>query len=66
MKPTPNALYLTDNGAALCYEHLGASAKYTGCDLSGQPILKVTTAVKAENAECGYPAIKCEQCGKAA
>ena len=39
-----DALYVTDNGAIYCGEHLGASAKYTGRDISGQPIDEITPA----------------------
>jgi len=55
-------VYLTDNGRALCEEHLGASARFTGRDLSGQSIYPVTAAdveyVRTLGAE-----LKCETCG---
>ena len=31
-------IYLVDNGAAYCEAHLGATAKATGRDISGQEI----------------------------
>lgn len=58
-----DAIYLTDNGAALCGAHLGASARMTGRDISGQPILEVTPDVLAEAEADGYTP-KCERCGK--
>lgn len=39
---TARMIYLTDNGRALCRDHLGASARMTGRDLSGQRILALT------------------------
>ena len=42
MRISTEAIYLTDNGRALCGEHLGVSAKTTGRDISGQRIHKVT------------------------
>lgn len=70
--PTPapgirdEMIYLTDNGAALCGAHLGASARYTGRDLSGLPILPVTPDVVRESLamDGGVPA--CERCGRQA
>ena len=62
MKVRPDTIYLGDNGRAYCGEHLGYTAKVSGHDLSGQPLLEVTPEVAAE---AGYP-IYCEQCGKAA
>ena len=55
-------LFLTDNGAARCGTHLGMSARYTGRDISGQPIHRVTVAdaayFRAEFGEC----LQCEMC----
>jgi hypothetical protein len=61
-----DALYLTDNGAALCGAHLGASARYTLRDTSGQLITEVTPAIAALNIEMGYGRTSCETCGKMA
>jgi hypothetical protein len=36
-----SALYLVDNGACYCGAHLGASARHTGRDLSGQAIYRI-------------------------
>ncbi len=60
-----DALYITDNGATLCGAHLGASAKYTGRDISGQPILEVTPDVVQEARQMGETGcLRCEHCGK--
>jgi hypothetical protein len=64
-KPQAGRIYLTDNGAVYCYDHLGASALYTGRDISGQPIEEVTPAVLQEARAMGWePA--CEMCGTTA
>lgn len=39
---TDDAIYECDNGAWLCGKHLGSSAKFTGRDISGQPIHRLT------------------------
>ena len=59
----PDAAYFTDNVALLCGEHLGATAKASGLDISGQRIQKVTPidAVVAKR-EHGMD-LKCETCG---
>ena len=58
-----DAVDLTDNGAAYCGSHLGASAKMTGRDISGQPIHEVTPPdVRA----FGSFVIACEECGREA
>jgi len=41
-----DSIYLTDNGAAYCGEHLGSSARTTGRDISGQRIVVITEADK--------------------
>lgn len=57
------AVYLTDNGRALCGEHLGQTAKATGRDISGQKIMVVAGPMLGDCAAIGFvPA--CEQCGK--
>ena len=57
----PTGIYLTDNGAALCGEHLGATARFSGRDLSGQAIYRVTPEdVKA------HGTVRCEHCGREA
>lgn len=54
----PNRLYLGDNGMCFCGEHAGASAKYTGRDISGQEVYALTEGDLKQ-----YPEIKCEECG---
>lgn len=63
-----DALYFTDNGCVLCGNDLGSSAKYSGRDISGQKIAKVTPEDAAESLRL-YPnlgPICCESCGKVA
>lgn len=68
MRISDSTVYLTDNGAAYCGAHLGASAKATGRDISGQPIVAVTADVARQaNAECGYvPTCEHPKCGRVA
>jgi hypothetical protein len=40
----PGTLYLGDNGRCLCGEHAGAIAAITGCDPSGQPVMRLDYA----------------------
>jgi len=56
-------IYLTDNGRALCTDHLGVSARMTGRDISGQPILALSPedVRYSIEAEGWHPA--CESCG---
>ncbi len=62
MRVSDDAIYLTDNGAALCGKHLGHSAKTTGRDLSGQKILKITKRLQDEfERDFGKP-FACETC----
>lgn len=57
-----DALYLGDNGECFCGRHAGASARFTGRDLSGQAVHKITTAdQRYAAAECGG-ALACESC----
>lgn len=53
-----DALYLCDNGACRCGQHLGEQAKATGRDLSGQRIYQLEPA----DHEVGTPPFKCERC----
>lgn len=57
-----DALYFTDNGACYCGKHLGMSARYTGRDISGQKIERITPKVMAECQTIGFSP-KCENCG---
>ena len=57
-----DALYFTDNGRIVCGAHCGMSAAYTGRDISGQKIERVTPETAASwLAEVGEP-IACEDC----
>lgn len=62
MRIHDEVVYLTDNGAAYCGEHLGASAKLTGRGLDGQAIDAVTPeyatefkAIAGRVPECEHP-----------
>jgi len=58
------ALYLTDNGACYCGKHCGNMARYTGCDISGQKVSKLTIAdVRASIATYKWEP-ECETCGR--
>lgn len=57
------ALYLGDNGRIYCGGCSGVTAAFTGCDLSGNPVLKVTQAEIDEAKRIGL-ALRCESCGK--
>ena len=67
--PTPKpltddlSLYLTDNGRVACGRHLGSSARYTGRDISGQRIERVTDATARSWHQAVREPIKCEDCG---
>ena len=62
-KTNPTTIFLVDNGACYCGEHLGSSARFTGCDISGQPIYRVTPD---DVRECGGDVLQCESCGRKA
>jgi hypothetical protein len=64
-KAKDDTLYIGDNGAVACGKHLGASARYTLRDISGQRVTEVTPAVAKEATEMGMT-LACEGCGKAA
>jgi len=57
-----HALYFLDNGMILCGAHCGTSAKYSGRDISGQRIERVTP----EHVREATFQIACEMCGKTA
>ncbi len=57
-----SGLFFTDNGCVLCAAHLGASARYTGRDLSGQRIERVTAQDHADAEAMGLR-LACETCG---
>lgn len=54
-----SALYLGDNGRAFCgkLRCAGTSAHFTGRDLSGQRVMRLSAAQAREHG------IKCERCG---
>jgi hypothetical protein len=54
-------LYLGDNGRCFCGHHAGASARYTGGDISGQPVHRVTDADQREARRLGVT-LSCETC----
>lgn len=61
-----DALYMMDNGRVLCGRHCGASARYTGRDISGQQVVRLTPAdIRASIRDYGWEPV-CERCGKAA
>ena len=57
-------LYLGDNGACLCGACSGASARYTGRDLSGAPVEPVSPADALQAARLYGVALRCESCGR--
>ena len=56
----PETIYLADNGRAICLRCAGASALYTGRDISGQPVLPLTGDTAREAATVLGPVISCE------
>ena len=59
----PKALWFCDNGACYCTDHLGSSALYTGRDISGQRIERVTASDALEAAKIYGASLRCETCG---
>jgi hypothetical protein len=57
------AIYSGDAGHVFCGRHAGHSARYTGHDLSGQRVIRLTPA---ELAEFGLGCELCESKGGAA
>lgn len=63
----PDAIYIGDNGRSFCGEHAGATAKYTGRDLSGLEVFLVTPERALEYSRLSKGGrVTCETCGKAA
>jgi hypothetical protein len=59
----PDVLYLGDGGRCYCGAHSGASATYTGRDLSGQavvPLDRATCVALGETPDL----LRCEHCGR--
>lgn len=54
-------LYFGDNGRVFCGAHAGASAKFTGRDISGQRVKPLTARDHAEAKAAGI-AFECESC----
>lgn len=65
MEIRSSTIYLVDNGAAYCGDHLGSTARATGRDISGQPILPITPEV-ASLSLIQYGPYACELCGREA
>ena len=42
----PDTIYCADNGRLICLHCAGASAKYTGHDISGQEVFPITGKAK--------------------
>jgi hypothetical protein len=61
-KLSDDELYLCDNGACYCGKHCGASARFTGRDISGQPVELVTAADQKYFREQIGHALECEAC----
>ena len=59
----PDALYFGDNGRCFCGDCAGMTAFYTGRDLSGQRVMRVTPKVLAECASLDFLP-ECESCHK--
>lgn len=65
MRISDSTVYLCDNGAAYCGAHLGMTARYSGRDISGQPIQPCTPEVVREAQAMGWTP-ECETCGRKA
>jgi hypothetical protein len=52
----PAPIYLCDNGAVWCRNHLGETARRTGRDLSGQPMMAVPPGMAGD--------LACETCAE--
>jgi hypothetical protein len=52
-----DAIYVGDAGHVFCGRHAGYTARSTGRDLSGQPVLEVT------GAQLTAFGLRCESCG---
>ena len=65
MRIRDEALYLCDNGAAYCGTHLGAAARASGWDISGQIIEEVSPEMAATVEGEGL-VLRCERpgCGR--
>lgn len=59
-----DAIYLGDNGRCLCGEHSGYAARFTGRDLSGQQVHRVTSDDQVYSIETYGVPLSCNQCGR--
>ena len=57
-----HALYLCDNGACYCGAHAGTSARYTGHDLSGMPVERITAIHEVYAQRVLRMRFECETC----
>jgi hypothetical protein len=58
----PGAIYLGDNGRCFCMEHAGMRALYTGRDIDGRRVHRITEADRAYwRKEIGRDP-QCEEC----
>jgi len=61
-------LYLDGGGRLTCGLHAGCSARYTGYDIGGARVLRVTPAMarqmEREMADLGGYRVACEDCGR--
>jgi len=58
-----DALYLGDNGRCYCGACSGMSARYTGRDISGQRVHRVTPRAHRAFQRAGHD-VACDRCGK--
>ena len=58
------ALYLGDNGICLCGAHLGMTARYSGRDISGQRIYRLSPEDDREGRKMSteFRGFRCEVC----
>lgn len=60
----PDSLYSGDNGHIFCGSCAGGSAKYTGYDLSGMKVAKLTSLDAELFTEFTGAVMQCETCKK--
>jgi len=60
------ALYIADNGRCLCGAHLGNMARFTGRDISGQKVERMTPAAARKALRVFHWEPACETCGRKA
>jgi hypothetical protein len=61
-QPEQGALYLCDAGHCLCAAHLGATARATGRDISGQAVHRVTEDDQHYMRHVYARSLSCEVC----